>query len=177
MSETVEKHKAEAPKKLKFAVVTISTSRFKLAKQGEKIRDEGGEIIVKLLTEAGHSVAYKELIPDDPKKIIGLLEKLLRMPQVEAVITTGGTGVARRDVAVEAVRSILEKELPGFGELLRMLSFQDIGSAAMMTRAIAGVARGKAIFCLPGSPRAVELAVKELILPEAGHVVKHAREG
>jgi len=177
MSETVEKHKAEAPRKLRFAVVTISTSRFRLAERGESFRDDGGDIMVKLLTEAGHTIAYRGIAPDDPKHIIGLLEKLLKMPEVEVIVTTGGTGVARRDVSIEAVRSILEKELPGFGELLRMLSFQRIGSAAIMTRAVAGVARGKAIFCLPGSPQAVELAVRELIIPEAGHVVKHAREG
>jgi molybdenum cofactor biosynthesis protein B len=116
------------------------------------------------------------LIPDR----IGLLRNTLRdalRSSVDAVVITGGTGIAPSDVTVEAVTPLLEKQLPGFGELLRKISYDKIGSAAMMTRAIAGVVKGKAVFCLPGSPDGVATAVTSLILPELGHVLSIARQG
>lgn len=95
---------------------------------------------------------------------------------VDAVVASGGTGITQSDITIEAIRPLFEKELPGFGELLRKISYEKIGSPAVMTRATAGIVKGKAIFCIPGSPQAVETALKHLILPEVGHIVKHARE-
>ena len=108
---------------------------------------------------------------DEVPEIRAALEAALADPQVQAAILTGGTGLTRRDVTVEAIRALLEKEIPGFGEIFRMLSFQEIGSAAMLSRAEAGIARGKPVFLLPGSPEACELAMRRLVAPEAAHLV------
>jgi len=105
------------------------------------------------------------------KTIRGMLDS----SEIDAIITSGGTGITPSDVTIEAVAPLLEKELPGFGELFRHLTYQDIGSAALMSRAIGGVAKGKAVFCLPGSPHAVKLCLERLILPETAHIVLHAR--
>ncbi len=102
------------------------------------------------------------------------MREMLNSPKIDAIISTGGTGITPADVTIEAVRPLIEKELPGFGELFRHLTFQDIGSAAVLSRALAGVAKGKAVFCLPGSPHAVKLCLERLILPETAHIVLHA---
>jgi molybdenum cofactor biosynthesis protein B len=115
-------------------------------------------------------------VPDDRSLIERSVRRALRSRRVDAVITCGGTGIGPTDVTIETVQPLLEKELHGFGEIFRRLSYEEIGSAAILTRAIAGVSKGKAVFCIPGSPHAVSLAVEKLILPEAGHIIKHARE-
>ena len=176
MSETALKHKAEAPSQLRFALITVSTSKAKELKAGKPLEDPSGSLAAKLVEEAGHKVAYRQVIPDDSAQIVGLVKGLLSSHDFDVVVTMGGTGVSQSDVTIESVERLLEKRLPGFGELLRLLSFQKVGSPAMLTRALAGVSRGKAVFCLPGSPNAVELALRELIIPEAGHIVKHAGE-
>jgi molybdenum cofactor biosynthesis protein B len=167
------KHKEKAPKTLNFAVITISTSKYRLKKQGF---DESGNLIVKLLRQANHRVSVRKLIPDNPAMIRNLVLSLSKSKRVDAIVTTGGTGVTKTDLTVETITPLLQKEIPGFGEILRKLSFEKIGSAAILTRAIAGVVNGKVIFCLPGSPDAVEVAVKYLIIPEAPHIVKHVNE-
>lgn len=176
LSETAEKHKIEAPKRLGFAVFVCSSSRFREWQRTGKIEDPSGDLIVELLEEAGHRVALRGVVPDDGAVIRQSVLKALGMDEVDAIITCGGTGVGAKDVTVEAVKPLLEKELPGFGELFRRLSYDEIGSAAVVSRALAGVVRGKAVFCLPGSPQAVRLCVERLILPEAPHIVMHARE-
>ena len=176
MSETAERHKAEAPKRLGFVVFVCSTSRFREWQRKGRVDDPSGDMISKLLEEAGHVVVLRGVLPDDGAVIRQSLLKALGMDGVDAVITCGGTGIGARDVTVEAVRPLLEKELPGFGELFRRLSYDEIGSAALMSRALAGVVKGKAVFVLPGSPQAVRLCVERLILPEAPHIVKHTRE-
>ncbi|UCC32996.1 MAG: molybdenum cofactor biosynthesis protein MoaB [Candidatus Bathyarchaeota archaeon] len=176
MSETAKKHKAEAPEKLGFAVFVCSSSRFKKWQKRGKIDDPSGDLIVKLLEGAGHGVALRGVLPDDGAVIHQGVLKALGTEEVDAIIACGGTGVGARDVTIEAVKPLLEKELPGFGELFRRLSYDEIGSAASMSRALAGVAKGKAVFVLPGSPQAVRLCVERLILPEASHIVKHTRE-
>jgi len=175
MSETSRRHKEEAPKKLSFAVIVVSTSRFRDFKAGKHVRDESGNLIVELLKANGHDVFLRDLLPDDGKLIEAGVKKALKSKKVDAVITCGGTGINPSDVTIETIEPLLDKELPGFGEIFRWLSYREIGSAAVMTRAIAGVAMGKAVFCLPGSPQAVRLCVERLILPEAGHIVLHAR--
>jgi len=175
MSETSRAHKEKAPKKLGFAVVICSTSRFYDSEAGKHFSDESGDLIVKMLKAYGHSVVSRELIPDDKTFIEASVKRALRSKKVDAVITCGGTGITPSDVTIETVESILEKQLPGFGEIFRALSYSEIGSGAIMTRAIAGVAQGKAVFCVPGSPQAVKSSLEKLILPEAGHIILHAR--
>lgn len=175
MSETSRAHKAEAPKKLGFAVIVVSTSRFRDFEAGKQIVDESGDLIVETLQAHGHSVFMRELIPDDRRLIEACVNKALQSPKVDAVITCGGTGINPSDVTIETVEPLLDKQLPGFGELFRWLSYGEIGSAAVMTRALAGVTKDKAVFCLPGSPQAVKLCLERLILPEAGHIILHAR--
>jgi len=176
LSETATRHKAEAPKSLNFAVITISTSRSKEFADTGRLNDPSGDLIVGALKASGHRVTLRRIVTDDKDAIQRFVLKALKSMKTDAVITTGGTGIAPRDVTVEAIQPMLEKEIPGFGELFRVISYQKIGSAAVLTRAVAGVARGKAVFCLPGSPQSVSLAVQELILPEVGHIIKHAHE-
>ena len=170
-----EEHRRGAPKSVRLALFIVSTSRFRALQEGrEPPEDITGAIIERLLTEAGHSILIKRILPDDEGAIReALLEALAG--GAEAVIFSGGTGISPDDKTIEAIRPLLDKELPGFGELLRALSYERIGSAAMLTRALAGICRGTAVFCIPGSPDAAELAVKELIGPEIGHVIRHAR--
>ena len=175
MSETVKKHKEKAPRNLSFAVITISTSRYRDLQAGKPVTDESRDLILRILRNSGHTIAVQRLITDDKAMIEETTLEMLSSPKVEAIISTGGTGIAPTDLTIEAVEPLLEKELPGFGELFRHLTYQEIGSAAVMSRAIAGVANGKAVFCLPGSPHAVELCLERLILPETAHIVLHAR--
>ena len=176
MSESVEKHKKIAPKKLRFGIFICSTSRYQQLKKGEKAEDVSGDLIESLLKKAGHTVAFRKLIPDDKTLIEEGVQQATASADLDAVVFCGGTGVAPFDVTIETVSLFLEKTLPGFGEIFRRLSFERIGSAAVLSRAIAGVAKGKAFFCIPGSPEAVRLCFEKLILPETPHIVKHARE-
>jgi len=176
MSKTAAKHKAEAPKKLGFTVITCSTSRYCSLQKGEAVIDPSGDLITKLLEKSGHSVKLRALIPDDEKLIVKTIKGALSRKDVDSIVISGGTGITPSDVTIEAVQPLIEKGLPGFGELLRKISYEKIGSPAVLTRAMAGIVSGKVIFCIPGSPQAVEVAVKNLILPEVGHIIKHARE-
>lgn len=176
MSESTKKHKAIAPKKLKFGIFICSTSRYQELKKGKHVKDASGDLIESLLRNAGHTVSFRKTIPDDKASIEEVMRHALNFADVDAVVFCGGTGIAIADVTVETVSPFLEKVLPGFGEIFRRLSYDKIGSAAVLSRAIAGVARGKAFFCIPGSTDAVRLCFEKLILPEAAHIVKHARE-
>jgi molybdenum cofactor biosynthesis protein B len=175
MSESSRKHKAEAPTKLNFALIMCSTSRFAQSKEG-KVDDPSGDLIVQTLKNSGHKVVSRVLVPDNEKMIREAVEEAVENENVEAVVLCGGTGIAPKDVTIETVTPMLQKVLPGFGELFRKLSYDNIGSAAIMSRAVAGVVNGKAVFCIPGSIDAVKLCLDKLILPETGHIVKHARE-
>jgi len=177
VSKTAAKHKEESPKKLNFAVITCSTSRYHGLEKGEAIIDVSGDLITKLLEKSGHSVKLRTLIPDNEKMIVNAIKEAVSRNDVDSVITLGGTGITPSDVTIEAVQPLIEKGLPGFGELLRKISYEKIGSPAILTRAIAGIINRKTVFCLPGSPQAVEVAARNLILPEVGHIIKHAREG
>ena len=177
MSETARKHKTDAPRKLNFAVIVSSSSRYQKLKERKPFTDPSGDLIVELLQDAGHSVASREILPDDRVLLGKYVGNAIGSEKVDAIIVCGGTGVSITDVTIETVRPMLIKTLPGFGELFRKLSFDEIGSAAIMTRALAGVTdQGKAVFCIPGSPQAVKLVMEKLILPETGHILKHARE-
>ncbi|MBA7690305.1 Molybdenum cofactor biosynthesis protein B [subsurface metagenome] len=158
-------HKKEAPKSVSCAVLTFSDSR-------TEQNDESGKLLCQKLNEDGHRVIDYAVLKDDSEAIGRKIGELLRQDELQVIITNGGTGVSHRDVAVETVSSILEKKLDGFGELFRSLSYQEIGSASIMSRAIAGVAGGKVIICLPGSLGAAKLAIEKIILPEIGHMVR-----
>jgi len=163
-SASTNQHREEAPRTVNVAVLTISDTR-------TKDDDRSGELIRHHLTWRGHELAAYQIVPDDPARIREVLEGWIADDAVEAVITNGGTGIAGRDNTYDAISGLLEKRLDGFGELFRMLSFQEIGAAAMLSRAIAGVAGSTAIFSTPGSTNAVKLAMEKLIAPELGHVV------
>jgi len=162
----VEEHRKAAVTGVRCAVLTVSDTR-------APETDVSGRTIVDLLESASHVVAKRQILRDNPKDVHDAV--LAQIGGVDAIITTGGTGITSRDSTYEAVADLFEKRIDGFGELFRMLSYPEIGSAAMMTRACAGVARGTAIFILPGSEHAVRLAMTKLILPEIGHVVRELR--
>ncbi|MCW4019294.1 MAG: molybdenum cofactor biosynthesis protein MoaB [Candidatus Bathyarchaeota archaeon] len=176
MSETTKIHKAHTPRKVNFAVFICSTSRYQAMQKGEDTTDVSGDTIEALLKAAGHTVLFRRVVSDDKAMIDHAVSSVLDNGGVEAAVFSGGTGVAPKDVTVEAVSPFFDKTLPGFGEFFRRLSFDRHGSSAVMSRAVAGVAKGKALFCIPGSPDAVQIAVERLISPEVGHIVKHARE-
>ena len=177
MSDTSKMHKAKAPKTLNYAVYICSTSRYKLIQQGEKqVSDVGGDTIVDLLKNAGQNVVFKKIIADNQALISDAAKEALNTPNLDVVIFSGGTGITPTDVTIETVSPFFEKTLPGFGEFFRRISYDRVGSAAVLSRASAGVAKGKALFCIPGSPDAVKVAVEMLILPESPHIVRHARE-
>jgi len=145
--------------------------------QGEKnVSDLGGDAAVELLKNAGQNVLFKKIVADDKAQIAAEIQKSLDISELDVIIFSGGTGITPTDVTIETVSPFLAKTLPGFGEFFRRISFEKVGSAAVLSRAVAGVANGKAVFCIPGSPNAVRTAVEILILPEAPHIVKHARE-
>lgn len=175
MSDSTKQHKATAPKKLKFALYVCSTSRYEQLKRGNYVKDVSGDIIESLVTNAGHTIVERQIISDNNKMIEEKLQKALAS-EVDAVIFSGGTGIAPSDITIETVSPFMEKTLPGFGEIFRLLSYEKIGSAAIMSRAFAGVANGKVFFCIPGSPDAVKVCIERLILPEATHIIKHSRE-
>jgi molybdopterin adenylyltransferase len=158
---SVHEHEKHARKNLKVGVITASDSR-------TPETDESGKLIRTLLEAAGHCVDYYEILPDDREKISAALVNNLE--NLDAIIINGGTGITARDSTTEVVKTVIEKELEGFGELFRMLSFQEIGAAAMMSRAIAGVRHGKFVAAIPGSPEACKLAVEKLLIPELGHI-------
>jgi molybdopterin adenylyltransferase len=160
-----QQHRATSPVSVRCAVVTISDTR-------TLDTDTGGAAIVQLLTEHGHTVVDRTILRDDADAIRAQLEAHLADERVQIVLTTGGTGITSRDGTFEVVTSLLEKTLTGFGELFRMLSYQEIGAAAMMSRACAGLARRRIIICLPGSEHAVRLAMTKLVLTELGHLVR-----
>jgi molybdenum cofactor biosynthesis protein B len=136
--------------------------------------DTGGDRVAEMLAGGGHPVVSREIVPDEAAKIAGALRASLARDDVRAVILTGGTGVAPRDVTPEAVAPLLDRVVPGFGELFRALSYADVGSAALLSRALAGLASGRVVFVLPGSRGAVKLAMEKLVLPEIGHLAAEA---
>ena len=176
VSESTKSHKAHAPKAVNFAVFICSTSRYQSLQKGEAVTDVSGDTIEALLRKTGHAVLFKRIIADDKDMLEHAVRSVLDNPGVDAAIFCGGTGITSSDLTIETVSPFFEKSLPGFGEIFRRLSYDKVGSAAVMSRAVAGVARGKALFCIPGSPDAVRVSVEQLISPEAGHIVKHARE-
>jgi molybdenum cofactor biosynthesis protein B len=162
---TVAEHKAHAPRAVRCVVCTVSDSK-------TKETDTSGRLLQELLAAAGHEVVGYHLVRDEPAQVQAVLEAACADPAAQAVLFTGGTGITTRDRTPEAIEALLELRLPGFGELFRLLSYQEIGPAAMLSRAQAGVRAGRLVFSLPGSPAACRLALERLILPELGHLVR-----
>ena len=160
-------HKAAAPARVGCYVITVSDTR-------TEDTDTGGRAIVELLGAAGHEIVGRTIVKDDPEQLRDAIGRQLANPAVQAIVATGGTGITSRDCTYEAVNGMLWKRLDGFGELFRMLSYHQIGAAAMLSRAVAGTIAGRIVVALPGSEAAVRLAVEKLILPELGHLVREA---
>lgn len=163
-SGSTGQHRAEAPKTVSVAVLTISDTR-------TKEDDRSGQLIREHLDWRGHTITAYEIVPDDADRITGMLQRWITDESIQAIVTNGGTGIAGRDVTYDAIVGLLEKRLDGFGEIFRMLSWEEIGAAAMLSRATAGVSNRTAIFATPGSSNAVKLAMEKLIGPEIAHVV------
>lgn len=161
---SVAEHKEKGKKSLGCFVVTVSDTR-------DETTDQSGQLIKELLAEKGQRLAGYRIVKDEPTQIEALLLETIGRKDVDAVIVNGGTGIAPRDGTYEVVNRLLEKRLDGFGEIFRFLSYQDIGSAAIMSRAVAGSSKGKVLISLPGSKGAVDLAMRRLVLPELGHMV------
>jgi molybdopterin adenylyltransferase len=168
MTATHVEHKAQGPAAVRCAVITVSDSR-------TLETDTGGQTVIVHLTGAGHTVVHREIIPDDPERMRPLLESLREQGDLDAILMTGGTGVTSRDQTFETVTALLDKPLPGYGEVFRMLSYHDIGPAAILSRATGGLIGRKVLLTMPGSPAAVRLAMEKIIVPELPHLVREAR--
>jgi molybdenum cofactor biosynthesis protein B len=169
MSESVREHRSHAPTSLDLAVLTVSDTR-------TLETDTSGARVIELAEAAGHQVIERAIVPDEPDRMRVVLHGFLQLPGIQAILMTGGTGVSPRDQTYETVTSLLTKPLPGYGELFRMLSYAEIGPACMLSRAVGGLIGPVAIFVMPGSRAAVELAMMKVILPELPHVVREARK-
>jgi molybdenum cofactor biosynthesis protein B len=166
----MHRHEGSASKApIRVAVLTVSDTR-------TLETDHSGALARRMIEEAGHAIFDHRIVRDDQEAVRSIVTSWLAADTCEAVIVTGGTGVSSRDRTYEAISRLLEIDLPGFGELFRALSFEDVGSVAMLSRATAGIARGRPVFSIPGSPRAVELALTKLILPELSHVVAEIKK-
>ena len=174
MSESVQQHRESAPETVRVGVLTISDTR-------TPETDTGGDVAEELLGDAGHEIVVREIVRDEAATIRTILVDLLARTDVDAVVTTGGTGISGRDTTYEVVDRMIEKKLDGFGELFRMLSYEEIGAAAVLSRAVAGTVGAKLVASLPGSRGAVRLGVEKLLVPEMAHIVfelrKHQEKG
>ncbi|MBA3035294.1 MAG: molybdenum cofactor biosynthesis protein MoaB [Desulfobacterium sp.] len=166
----VKDHKKHAPKRIKVGVISVSSTRT------EKT-DESGSWIKKLAIKEGHDIIFYQVVPDDIYKIAETVKVAVFEQKVQALLLTGGTGISSKDVTIESVRPLFEKELTAFGPIFSQLSFEEIDSAALLSRATAGIIGSAIVFCMPGSLKACKLACKALIFPELGHLVKHIMEG
>lgn len=162
-----EQHKEQAPRRVRVFLLTVSDTR-------TEATDQGGALCRQLVTEAGHVVSGQAILRDEPALVEAAIRGVAEQRSADVVVTTGGTGLSRRDNTYEAVNGLLDKRMDGFGELFRMLSFHEIGAAAMLSRAVAGLHRQIVVFAVPGSVAAVRLALTRLIIPELGHLTFEA---
>lgn len=177
MSNSAQQHRESAPTSVRCAVLTVSDTR-------TLATDKGGALVAELLTAAGHTVAERQITPDEPAPIEQRVTGWVASGAIDAVLLTGGTGISPRDQTYETITTLLtkpipgsiSKPIPGYGELFRMLSYQEIGPAAMLSRAVGGVIGGTVVLTMPGSTNAVKLAMEKLILPELGHLVSEANK-
>ena len=162
-------HKKQAPKSLTIGILTISTTR-------TLDTDKSGQWMRKFATQDGHKVVHHQVVPDDAEAIAEAVAGVIEIRSPDVLILTGGTGISPKDVTIEAIQPMFDKELTAFGPIYAQLSYEDIDSAAILSRATAGVIQNTLVFCIPGSLNACKLACKELMFPELGHLVKHIRE-
>ena len=165
----IKKHKARAPRKVSIGIVTVSSTR-------SLEDDKSGRWIGKRAKKEGHDVVVHQVVSDDVEAITEIIRKITSDGDAQVVLLTGGTGISSKDVTIEAVRPLLTKERTAFGPLFTQLSFEQIDSAALLSRATAGLVGETILFCIPGSLKACKLACKALIFPELGHLVKHVQE-
>ncbi|MBK7874634.1 MAG: MogA/MoaB family molybdenum cofactor biosynthesis protein [Planctomycetes bacterium] len=166
---SLERHREAAPKALRFAVITVSDTR-------DAATDRGGPFLVEGLAAAGHTTTARAIVRDERGAIAAAVRDAVGRDDVDLVLTTGGTGIAPRDVTVPTLEELFDSTIPGFGEVFRWLSYQEIGSAAILSRACAGLVAGKVVIALPGSPKALKLALEKLVLPEAGHLASETQK-
>jgi molybdenum cofactor biosynthesis protein B len=167
-SESAQEHRRQGPESVRCAVLTVSDTR-------SLADDKSGQTIVELLQTAGHEIADRALVPDEPVQVADQVRSFAENAEIDAVLVTGGTGIAARDQTPDAVAQLLTKQLPGYGELFRMLSYQEIGAAAMLSRAMGGLVEQTVVLTMPGSTAAVRLAMEKIILPELRHLVSLAK--
>jgi molybdenum cofactor biosynthesis protein B len=165
MGGSSQQHREIAAQKgpVRVAIVTVSDTR-------TRANDAGGDLIEQRVTNAGHTVVFRTIVKDEPVQIEALLDNIVSQTDAQLALFTGGTGISTRDTTYDALSRKLEKTMPGFGELFRMLSYSEVGAAAMLSRATAGTYRGRVVFCIPGSPNAVQVALDKLIMPEIQHL-------
>jgi len=168
MSDSVTEHRQQAPTLVRCAVLTISDTR-------TLENDLGGKLIADMLLAAGHHTSERRILRDEPDPMRQLVLQLVEREDIDAILLTGGTGVGSRDQTFETISALLTKPLPGYGEIFRMLSFLQVGAAAMLSRAIGGLCGTTVVLTMPGSPKAVQLAMEKLIVPELGHLIREAR--
>ena len=179
LDDTPAQHKKNAPTSVKFAIITVSTSRYETygsVSEPGLADDISGNVMLDLISNSGFDVKTYSLLPDNESLIAGHVRELTDADigaDIDAIVISGGTGLAPEDVTLEAVEPLFDKTIPGFGEVFRLKSLEDVGTAAILSRASAGTVGRCVVFCLPGSPAAVELALKELIIPEVPHIIKH----
>jgi molybdenum cofactor biosynthesis protein B len=169
MSRAVNEHRADAPRSLNLAVMTVSDTR-------TAETDTSGALIVSMAEAAGHRVVERDIVPDEPDRMTPLLQDYASRNELHAILVTGGTGISPRDQTYETVSALMTKPLPGYGELFRMLSYAEIGPACILSRAVGGLIGDVVILVMPGSRAAVELAMTKIILPELPHLVREARK-
>jgi molybdenum cofactor biosynthesis protein B len=168
MSETVAQHRRESPQAVTCAVITVSDTR-------TMETDTGGPLVVELLEAGGYRCLSRQIVPDDAVRIRALVEEIAGRGDTDAILLTGGTGIAERDQTFETISAMLTKPLPGYGELFRMLSYEQVGPAAMLSRATGGLCGRTVVLTMPGSPAGVRLAMEKLIVPELSHLIREAR--
>lgn len=169
MSDAVAEHKAAASLSLRLAIITVSDTR-------TPETDTSGQLIADLAKTAGHDVAWRKIVRDEPAEIQALLNLALEDTSIKAVLLTGGTGISPRDQTVETLEKLFSKTIPGYGELFRMLSYAEIGPACILSRATGGLVGRVVVLQMPGSRAAVKLAMEKIILPELPHLVREANK-
>lgn len=172
-SKSMEEHKKHVPIDVKCGVITLSDSKYKDSKEGIN-SDISGEDIINVLKEKGHEIKEYTIIPDDKDMLLDTVKKM-NEEKIDAIFTTGGTGLESRDITIETLKPLYDKEINGFGEIFRLKSYEELGSGALLSRSSAGIYNKTIIFSMPGSPNAVKTAM-DIISDEIGHLVKHSRK-
>ena len=176
MSRVADMHREGSPRHLSFTVIVVSDTRFKQSQRGEAIHDETTPLIKRILRRQRYKLLTSEIVPDQKNAVKDTIVKHIDKHHPHVIILSGGTGISPRDITYEVVKELISKQIDGFGELFRWLSYHDIGTAAMLSRTIAGIHKKTLIISLPGSPDAVKLAMEKLIIPEVGHIINLIHE-